>query len=259
MKKRTVCILLALIALLGCSLAESICVDDTVYAAQKARIYVSAREGESACTVYPDYPLRVLGTSGSFYHVRDAAGAFEGYIKKNLVNSEPANVFEIGAEFKTTYRRTTSSTNIPKALKSEQKTLSSNMDLSSFKAYLMYIAQCKVGCLYQRWPDNIHTFTNVSLVQTCLGVLGYAVDGNVTEVGHSGSQPFVQRNDLQKGDVVCFATDNDEGITDHIGIYIGQGYFIHCSPVAGAVLVSYLDSGFYARTLLWGRRYLEKP
>ena len=189
--------------------------------------------------------------------MRDNFDGTEGFIKKSMVVSDPSNPFEIDAKCKTNYKRTTSSTTIPKALRSAQNTLSSKMGISEYKAYLMFIAQSKVGCLYERWPNNTYTFNNVSLVQACLSVLGYEVASEVYAVGDNGSQPFVKRNEFQKGDVVCFATDNDLSIVNHIGIYIGQGYFIHCSPIAGCVLVSYLDGGFYSRSLLWGRRYLD--
>jgi Cell wall-associated hydrolases (invasion-associated proteins) len=232
--------------------------DSLVYAKVKARLYTTASETEYVVTVYPGYPLIRLGSKGNCYHVRDYLGEFEGYVKKISVSSEQILPYEIDPSLKLYYRKTTSSTVIPKAVISQQKYLSSNMGLQEYKDFLVYIAECKVGCRYSHYADDETTFNNVSFVETCLGELGYVVNNNVTVAGHQGEQEFVARKDLQKGDVVFFATDNDMGIADHMGIYIGKGYFAHCSPVAGAVLVSYLDSGFYAKTLLWGRRYLDK-
>ncbi len=257
MEKRMLCVLLILLTLLTAAPARAETQSDVVYAVKRAYVYKNAREGDAVCTVYPGYPFTVLGTSGNYCHVRSVPEGFEGYIKKNALNTVKSSTFEVDGGDKVSYKRSTSSTHIPEALRSSRTVLSSNMGLTEYKEYLMYAAQSKVGCRYDRWPDNFTTFNNVSLVQTCLSVFGYDIASDVYTVGHHGSQPYLSREEFQKGDVVCFATDNDDSIVDHIGIYIGQGYFIHCSPVAGCVLVSFLDGGFYSKTLLWGRRYLD--
>ena len=57
MKTKIVCILLALIFLYNCSLAEDDNPNSVVYVKQKTHIYTNAREADSVCVVYPDYPL----------------------------------------------------------------------------------------------------------------------------------------------------------------------------------------------------------
>ena len=49
-------------------------------------------------------------------------------------------------------------------------------------------------------------------------------------------------------------TDNDP--SDHAGIYLGGGWFIHASSGQGKVVVSNLASGYYNRVFSWGRRVL---
>ena len=46
-------------------------------------------------------------------------------------------------------------------------------------------------------------------------------------------------------------------LSDHVGIYISDGDFIHASSGGGRVMISNLDSGYYNRVFSWGRRILE--
>jgi cell wall-associated NlpC family hydrolase len=64
--------------------------------------------------------------------------------------------------------------------------------------------------------------------------------------------------DLRKGDIVCFDTNDGDGdLSDHVGIYMGGGRFIHASSAGGEVMVSSLTSGYYRSAFSWGRRVLD--
>jgi cell wall-associated NlpC family hydrolase/uncharacterized protein YgiM (DUF1202 family) len=63
---------------------------------------------------------------------------------------------------------------------------------------------------------------------------------------------------LRRGDIVCFDTvEGDVDLSDHTGLYLGGGAFIHASSSAGEVVVSTLDSGYYSRKFSWGLRVLD--
>ena len=60
---------------------------------------------------------------------------------------------------------------------------------------------------------------------------------------------------LKPGDLVYFNTNtHDHDLSDHAGIYIGNGEFIHSSSGKGGVVISSLWEGFYNRQFSWGRR-----
>ena len=62
---------------------------------------------------------------------------------------------------------------------------------------------------------------------------------------------------LKKGDLVFFNTISDSDLSDHAGIYIGDGNFIHASSSESKgrkVMISTLSSGYYNRQFSWGRR-----
>ena len=64
-------------------------------------------------------------------------------------------------------------------------------------------------------------------------------------------------SELKRGDIVCFDTESgDSDLTDHVGIYLGDGKFIHASSAKGEVVISSLSSGYYRRTFTWARRLI---
>ena len=56
----------------------------------------------------------------------------------------------------------------------------------------------------------------------------------------------IKRRDLTPGDLVFFASKAGGSRIGHVGIYIGQGQFIHASSSRG-VIISKLDESYYAR------------
>jgi cell wall-associated NlpC family hydrolase len=55
---------------------------------------------------------------------------------------------------------------------------------------------------------------------------------------------------LMRGDIVCFDTVVDKDLSDHVGIYLGGGYFLHASSVYEKVVITPLCA--YAHLFSWG-------
>ncbi len=69
----------------------------------------------------------------------------------------------------------------------------------------------------------------------------------------------VQRDELQKGDLLFFLTDKKRGIPiTHVGIYIGNGNFIHAASKEKGIIISPLTHGSYAETFVSARRVVQK-
>lgn len=64
----------------------------------------------------------------------------------------------------------------------------------------------------------------------------------------------VPLNDLQAGDLVFFSTY--EPGPSHVGIYLGNGQFIHASSAAGEVTITPLNKPYYQSRFLGAKRYL---
>ena len=70
---------------------------------------------------------------------------------------------------------------------------------------------------------------------------------------------YVMYENLQKGDMVFFDTKKRRsGRVTHVGIYLGNGNFIHASSAAKRVVVYNFDEkSFYKERFLWGRRVIN--
>lgn len=63
-------------------------------------------------------------------------------------------------------------------------------------------------------------------------------------------------SDLIPGDLVFFKTEGSLKV-NHVGIFLGDGRFIHASPGSGSVRISPLDSGFFHQYYVGGRRLIK--
>lgn len=91
----------------------------------------------------------------------------------------------------------------------------------------------------------------------CSGFVAYIYKKYGVNLPHSSSAQFrmgkpVSRKELQPGDLVFFNTRGRRA--SHVGIYIGNGKFIHSSSARGRVRIDTLDSGYYKERFLGGRR-----
>ena len=69
----------------------------------------------------------------------------------------------------------------------------------------------------------------------------------------------IDKEDLQKGDLLFFLTDKKRGIpVTHVGIYIGDGEFIHAASKKRGIIISPITHGSYAKTFVSARRVTEK-
>jgi len=70
---------------------------------------------------------------------------------------------------------------------------------------------------------------------------------------------YVAFNNLQRGDMMFFATKKTRpGKVTHVGIYLGQGNFIHASSAGKKVVIyNFNEKPFYKNHFLWGRRVIQ--
>lgn len=93
----------------------------------------------------------------------------------------------------------------------------------------------------------------------CSGLTRYiykeALGKDIPRVSYDQSKfgQSVDKKDLQPGDLVFFDTMN-KGRVSHVGIYIGDGEFIHASNKRDGVKKSSLSSSYYQKTYKGARR-----
>lgn len=79
---------------------------------------------------------------------------------------------------------------------------------------------------------------------------GYTVNRTAASMYTNGVA--VDKSELQVGDAVFFASSSES--IGHVGIYIGDGEFIHSSSGCGYVTISGLDESYYSRMYVGARR-----
>lgn len=115
----------------------------------------------------------------------------------------------------------------------------------------------KLGCKYVYANHGPDKFDCAGLVYYGYKQVGITLRYSAYAQGYQeGVQ--ITKEQLLPGDIVCFNTNStDSDLSDHTGIYIGDGKFVHASSGAGEVIISDLTTGYYSRTFVWGRRVLN--
>ncbi len=219
----------------------------------------ASSSGRALNKLTADFPLYLVGASGKYYLIETVDGKGMGYIYKNYLSAKPVNHLALASKYRGTYSSSGSSTTIPSSVKSKQFALASGMSKSNYIEYMLYGAQSRLGCAYKKSANNKTTFSNPGFVKTVYALLGYNLPSTAKNIGHNSGIGFVSRSELKRGDIVCFDMEgNDDHLVDHVGIYLGNGYFIHASSSAGMVIVTSMKSksSYYYKTFCWGRRII---
>jgi len=91
-----------------------------------------------------------------------------------------------------------------------------------------------------------------------LTMVSYRLNGlNLPRVSRNqfNAGRWVSKSKLQPGDLVFFATKGGKRVT-HVGMYIGNGQFIHAPRTGQKVRIEKISNKFFARTYMGGRTYL---
>lgn len=84
---------------------------------------------------------------------------------------------------------------------------------------------------------------------------GYSLPHSATSQWQSGLGTRVYSiSELQPGDLVFFNSGNSSKRATHVGIYTGNGQFVHASTSTTGVIISDLNSSYYSSTYVGARR-----
>ena len=105
------------------------------------------------------------------------------------------------------------------------------------------------------WGGSSYSGADCSgFVMAVFGEFGYSLSHSAT-AQYNCATP-VSSAERQAGDLVFFSSYDTAGI-DHVGIYLGNGYFIHSSSSRG-VIVSHLSDYYWCDHYLFAARLLEE-
>ena len=97
----------------------------------------------------------------------------------------------------------------------------------------------------------------------CSGLTTYVYQKNGIRlprraIAQSKVGKYISRSHLKPGDLIFFDTSKRRrGYVNHVGIYIGNGKFIHASSAKKKVIVTSLNKPFYSQRFKWARRLIS--
>ncbi len=210
------------------------------YVKSSASVYRYAGSGKRG-TAARGSVVYVLGINGSYAHIQNKSGSKKGYIKASALSSKKVGKASSGAS---------AASAVPASLRSATSSRS-----GSKVEYVIYLAQNLLGKPYADNANPPKSYDCAKLVYYCYNsAKSGSVKSSSKTQGYDSRYQRIDYDDLQRGDMVCFDTVSDDDLCDHVGIYLGSGYFIHASSSARQVILSSLKSGYYRRTFSWGLR-----
>lgn len=110
-----------------------------------------------------------------------------------------------------------------------------------------------IGTPYQWGGNSLTTGVDCSgMVQQAYQHFGLTVAR--TTYDQIGQGKAIDMKDLAPGDMIFFDTDKGTSGPDHVGIYIGNGKFIHAPRPGKGIEIDDLKSGYYQDLFMGGRR-----
>ncbi len=155
--------------------------------------------------------LAVIGVSGAWYKLTD--GATTGYIRSDFIDltGQPANINYASVSV-------------------GQKIVDTSMK------YL--------GVPYVWGGTSPYGFDCSGLVYYVYKENGYSINRRASTIWYNGYS--ISKDSLQVGDPVFFSNDSSSEI-EHVGIYIGNGQFIHASSGGDCVKLNNMSDAYYLR------------
>jgi cell wall-associated NlpC family hydrolase len=208
-----------------------------VYVAHSATVYKDASASRTLTTLSAGTQLYALGVEGSLVRITNKSKSWKGYIQSGVLTSD-----------KPESRK-------GRAVPDQLEATAEGAKASKIEKTI-YVAQALVGAPCSESPNPPKSFDCAGFTAYCYGKAWKDVlKGDVKGQGYDERFERVDSVDhLKRGDLVCFNTVDDKDLCDHVGIYLGKGYFLHASLVAKKVIVSQLRSGYYNRVFSWGLR-----
>jgi hypothetical protein len=119
-------------------------------------------------------------------------------------------------------------------------------------SYLKALIQNEMGKPYQWGGTGPDSYDCSGLVYTLYNKIGISLPRVSASQATSGV--YVPRENLQYGDLVFFARDGKT--VNHVGIYVGNGEFVHAPSTGDVVKKSTLLTGYYNNIYYTARRVM---
>lgn len=219
---------------------------------------VVAETPKKVVTLYSNTTLNVrsgAGTSysrlGSLYYGQKVTGndlgewiefnfnGQTGYVSKDYLVTEKPQAPVIDSKPEAPSKEEKNTNTVPSSNSSDVETVVQSALAQVGKRYVWAASNPNVG------------FDCSGLVYYAFKQVGVTLNRIAADQYYNGTP--VSRNQLQRGDLVFFSSG---GYIGHVGLYIGNGQFVHASDYSTGVIISNL-SGYYSNTYAGAVRVLK--
>lgn len=182
--------------------------------------------------------ITVIGEEGDWYKVKSSEDV--GYIAKRLVSDQKKETTSRSADVRTT-------TNIPEIANNEETSSSTKGE------ELVAYAKQYLNCPYVYGAAGPDSFDCSGFTMYVYKHFGISLPHGATSQSRYGTELNISKNELKSklklGDLVFFLDYPTYDGIGHVGIYIGDGNFIHASSGTGycVKISTLLDGGYYDR------------
>ncbi len=132
----------------------------------------------------------------------------------------------------------------------ELKSDNSELDLDEIEGQkIVDTAMLYLGTPYVWGGTTEKGFDCSGFVQYVYKECGYTINRTAADIYENGT--YVDKENLEIGDAICFSSHTES--IGHVGIYIGNGQFIHASSGSGCVIISDLSEDYYTNRYIGSR------
>lgn len=189
------------------------------------------------CKLTQDTKVTALSRSGDWYRIETSGGTI-GWVYSDFLTIRNDTVASRGTA--------------PTAVKAAQTDEPS--ETSDIRSKIVATAKKYLGTKYVYGGNGPSSFDCSGYVKYVMGIYGITLNRVAADQAKQGI--YVKKSDLKPADLVFFNTNRSAGI-DHVGMYIGNGQFIHASSgSARKVVITDLDS--YGGQYVTGRDVLGR-
>jgi len=110
-----------------------------------------------------------------------------------------------------------------------------------------------LGCKYVWGGMSPAGFDCSGFVNYVYDLYGYDLERVAQDI-YDTNGTAVDKESLQPGDIVCFGSSGKS--INHVGIYIGDGQFIHSGSSSTGVIITEMDSSYYSGRFQGGKRII---
>jgi N-acetylmuramoyl-L-alanine amidase len=205
--------------------------------------------------------VNVLSSSDNWYKVSTSDGTigwvFKDFISVKSTGSSTSSSLKATPAKKTTSRGTEEQQRDISQSDNDGKENEVSNTVSDTRQQLIAYAKKFLGVRYVYGGSSPKGFD-------CSGFVSYVYDHfgiNLERVAADQAKQGIKvsRANLKAGDLIFYDTNGGKNYINHVGIYIGDGMFIHASSGSNAhkVVISSLGEGFYSNAYMSAKRFLK--